>query len=77
MLLVTLGEHEFEEIDYRKINVETNSGIAVSPERPHWNGDIKKYWHSSDAFIINFEKIDSTPHEPAPNFSGPDTALHC
>ena len=26
------------------------------PEGPHWHGDIKKHWHSSGVFIVNFEK---------------------
>ena len=28
-----------------------------APEQPHWHGDIKKHWHSSSVFIVNFEKI--------------------
>ena len=27
------------------------------PEGPHWHGDIKKHWHSSGVFIVNFDKI--------------------
>ena len=26
------------------------------PEWPHGHGDIKKHWHSSGVFIVNFEK---------------------
>ena len=29
------------------------------PEWPYWHRDIKKHWHRSSVFIVNFEKI---PH---------------
>ena len=45
------------EIDYGKINVDTNSGTAYPPEQPHWHEDIKKHWRSSGVFIVTFEKI--------------------
>ena len=27
------------------------------PERPHWHGNIRKHWHFSGVFIVNFEMI--------------------
>ena len=30
-----------------------------TPERLHWDGDIKKHWRCSGVFIVNFKKI---PH---------------
>ena len=47
------------EIDYGKINVETNSGTAVSTRMTSLTWRHKKHWCSSSVFNVNFEEI---PH---------------
>ena len=46
------------EIDYGKINVETNSGTVVSTKRPHWHGDIKVGLSPSKKFCFICFKND-------------------